>query len=478
SDITVKSEEVVGNVDEFLQKVESDICKELEISLVEQDEADKEIILNVYNNIIEAIHQEQHLITVVQSKYVASVEFKKQIVEWLNTSPNVDSLLSIKKTLKSLKARLRWKMVEKSNFEESDDYSESEMVKIKEEITELRNNVFQEIYKEQEEYEKLSYLVQKWFPELPLLHPEAGILKYMNSGGLLTVSLERDLLDAQPLKELSTKHPLVCSEVQGQMVLLKGYSVDVNTEARVIERAAKYHRAWSEFKAEPGLLQLMFLFFCKSDPLAYLMVPYYPGASLGALQLCAPLTPEEILKVMKGVACGLQTLHRADIVHGSLHKNNVFAVNREQGIVGDFDFTKSVDQRASMNSDVLHNLSLRSPELKMGQPASQASDMYAYGCLLFWLCVGDQEFNIKEDGTPEMDGLNMDNKVKSLLLNLICCNNRMTAKQVTDDDCFPLPDVIPNPPQNEPSEESEHEIAEDTERMEPFKNSSANPFPI
>lgn len=45
---------------------------------------------------------------------------------------------------------------------------------------------------------------------------------------------------------------------------------------------------------------------------------------------------------MKGVAQGLHTLHKADIIHGSLHQNNVFALNREQGIVGDFDFTKSV----------------------------------------------------------------------------------------------------------------------------------------
>lgn len=44
---------------------------------------------------------------------------------------------------------------------------------------------------------------------------------------------------------------------------------------------------------------------------------------------------------MKGVAQGLHTLHSANIIHGSLHQNNVFALNREQGIVGDFDFTKS-----------------------------------------------------------------------------------------------------------------------------------------
>ncbi|XP_048694351.2 serine/threonine-protein kinase 31 isoform X2 [Caretta caretta] len=437
SEVSLKSEEVVGNVDEVLEKVESDICKELEISLVAQDEADKEIILNAYNKVIQKIRQEQHLITVVQSKYLTSVEFKKQIAEWLNKSPNIDNLFSIKKTLKNVKARLRWKLVEKSNLEESDDYSEYEITKIKEEITGLRNSLIQEIYNEQEEYERLTCLVQKWFPELPLLHPEAGILKYMNSGGLLTVSLERDLLDAEPLKKLSTKHPLVCSEVQEQKVLLKGYSVDVNTEAKVIERTAKYHRAWSEFKEKSGLLQLMFLFLCKSDPLVYLMVPYYPGASLGALQASTPLTSEEILKVMEGVARGLHTLHKANIVHGSLHTNNVFALNRKQGIVGDFDFTKSVDQRASANSMVVGNLNLISPELRMGHLASPSSDMYAYGCLLFW-----------------------DNKVKSLLLNLIC-SNRMTAEQVLNDECFLFPDVIPAPPQSEPGEELECEKTEE-----------------
>ncbi|XP_044864066.1 serine/threonine-protein kinase 31 isoform X4 [Mauremys mutica] len=377
-----------------------------------------------------------------------------------------------------------------SGMIKSDDYSEYEITKVKEEITGLRNNLIQEIYNEQEEYETLTYLVQKWFPELPLLHPEAGILKYMNSGGLLAVSLERDLLDAEPLKELSTKHPLVCSEVQEQKVLLKGYAVDVSTEAKVIERTARYHRAWSEFKEKSGLLQLMFLFLCKSDPLVYLMVPYYPGASLGALQAGTPLTSEEILKVMEGVARGLHTLHKANIVHGSLHTNNVFAVNRKQGIVGDFDFTKSVDQRASANSMVVGNLNLISPELRMGHLASPSSDMYAYGCLLFWvpndfsiwnelvqrkkilfphrqkkllllkLFAGDQEFKIKENGTPEVDELNMDDKVKSLLLNLIC-SNRMTAEQVLNDDCFLLPDVIPAPPQNEPGEELECEKAEE-----------------
>ncbi|XP_019507537.1 PREDICTED: serine/threonine-protein kinase 31 [Hipposideros armiger] len=443
---SLTSEDAIGNIDEILEKTESSVCKELELSLTEQGDADNEIILNTYSQILQKIHSEERLIATVQSKHKSSIEFKKQIMECLDKSPNLDYLLSIKKTLKSLKARLRWKLVERNNLEESDDHDGSEIEKIKQEITQLRNRVFQEIYREQEEYEKLSSLTQKWFPEVPLLHPEIGLLKYMNSGGLFTMSLERDILDAEPMKELSSKRPLVCSEVNGQIILLKGYSVDVDTEARVIERAAAYHRAWREAKEESGLLPLIFLFLCKSDPMAYLMVPYYPRENLSAIQASVPLTLEEAFKVMKGVAQGLRTLHKADIIHGSLHQNNVFALNREQGIVGDFDFTKSVSQRTSVNM-MVGGLSLRSPELKMGKPASPSSDLYAYGCLLLWLSVQNQEFETNEDGIPKVDQFHLNDNVTSLLRSLICCGSSMTAEQVLNADCFLLAKgkSIPNP---------------------------------
>ncbi|XP_010626525.1 serine/threonine-protein kinase 31 isoform X2 [Fukomys damarensis] len=439
-------EDTIGNIDEILEKAESCVCRELEIFQIEQGDADREIILNTYSEILQKIRSEEKLIATIRSKYKDSIEFKKQMTEYINTSPSVDHLLSIKKKLKGLKAKLRWKLVEKNNLEESDDPDGPEIEKIKQEITQLRNSVFQEIYHEKEEYEKLNNLAQKWFPELPLLHSEIGLLKYMNSGGLLTMSLERDILDAEPMKELSSKRPLVCSEVNGQTVLLKGYSVDVDTEARVIQRAATYHRAWREAKEESGLLPLIFLFLCKSDPVAYLMVPYYPKANLSVIQASMPLSSEEALKVMKGVAQGLHTLHKADIIHGSLHQNNVFALNREQGIVGDFDFTRSVSQRASMNMTV-GGLSLTSPELKMGKPPSPSSDLYAYGCLLLWLFVQNQEFETNEDGIPKVDQFHLDDNVRSLLCSLMYFRSSLTAEQVSKAECFLLPKVksIPNP---------------------------------
>lgn len=46
--------------------------------------------------------------------------------------------------------------------------------------------------------------------------------------------------------------------------VFKGYSVDVSSEAKVIENVAKYHKVWNQQKEKSGLLQLLFLLFCKA----------------------------------------------------------------------------------------------------------------------------------------------------------------------------------------------------------------------
>nr|XP_014344521.1 PREDICTED: serine/threonine-protein kinase 31 isoform X2 [Latimeria chalumnae] len=435
---SMTSEEVVGNIDNLLEKAELDICKELEISLAEQGDADNAIMLKTYCKVMSKIHQEQQLLVAVQNKYVASIQFKSQIAQWLDETPNIDQLLSIKKSMKIMKAQLRWKLVEKSNMEECDEPSEAEIVKLRDEISSLRSAIYREVFREQEEYEKLSTMMKNWFPELPLLHPEARILNYTESAGLLSNSLERDLFDGEPMKELSNKRPLVCAEMQGQKVILKGYSVDHATEAKILKRAARYHKAWFEYKEESGLIQIMFLFLCKSDPLAYIVLPFYPGRSLKILQATDPLTTTEVVKVMRGVATGLQTLHHSNIVHGSLHPSNVFVINRKQGIVADFDFTLTKDQRSSANWMLTDQLSLVAPELQNKEPACPSSDMYAFGCLLLWMCFPDHEFVVQSNGIPKITALHMDCKLEALVSKLICPSDRLTATQVLEEEYFLL----------------------------------------
>ncbi|XP_041040327.1 serine/threonine-protein kinase 31-like isoform X3 [Carcharodon carcharias] len=395
SSASLSSMEVIGGVDVLLNQAEHDVCKELEISTTQKDEADMKIIHSAFIKLMKKINEEQDFLLVVQNKYAASVQFKEQVGQWLNTYPNVGDLLSIKRSVKSLKAQLRWKLVEKNNLEDLGSYDEVKMQGMKEEIRRLRDNIYEEICCEQREYEKLDNVVRNWFPELPVLHPEAAIKTYMQSAGLFTDSLERDLFDPEPMRELSSKRPLVCSEIKSQRILLK------------------------------------------SEPVTYVMVPFYPGCCLKTLQATNPLISVEVTNVMKGVAVGLQTLHNSNIVHGALHAHNVFAVNRERGIVGDFDFTKTADQRNIASWMVADKLDLVAPEVRNGQSAVPATDVFAYGCLLLWLKFPKNDFTINPDGTPDVSELSMDPKLLSLVSRLICFkpNDRLRIDQMLKEDC-------------------------------------------
>ncbi|XP_073437508.1 serine/threonine-protein kinase 31 isoform X3 [Dendrobates tinctorius] len=327
--------DIVLDIDNILEKVDFNVSKELEISLVEPGEEDRKIITNAYNKVVKLIFEETCLISALKEKYLASLEFKKNMSEWMNKNPNVDDLIMVKKSIKSLKAQLRWKLLESSSMEESDDYNATAHSEVKHEIETLRSKIFYEIQQEQNEY---------------------------------------------------------------------------------------------------------------FDPVVYLMVPFYPGESLGYIQANNKLTSYETVRVMKGVAHGLHTLHASNIIIGSLHDNNVFAVNRERGIVGDFDFTRNAEERSSASSICFPLLT--APEVKLGQPPSASSDVYSYGILLLWLCTGKKNVRHNSDGTPDLDKSDLDFKTEALLSRLVCCGDRMPTEhikmheyfQVSEPEYHPLPD--------------------------------------
>uniref|UniRef100_A0A8C9SNN9 Serine/threonine kinase 31 n=1 Tax=Scleropages formosus TaxID=113540 RepID=A0A8C9SNN9_SCLFO len=412
----VSLSDVPVSVDGLVQRAEMNLCKELNVSL--QNNQDIKIVSSAFYKVMQQIQKEQNLLCSIQEKYLLSTLFKEEVLQRQDNIPNVEELLTIKKRIKNLRSQLRWKMVEEGSMEEAEEQDFAEIKKKKEEIAETRNVLFREISREKEEYRKLSALANDSFPELPLLYPEADLLSYMRTDGLVVKSLDRDLFCAEPLRELSARRPLVCTEFQGQRVVLKGYSVDEEAEARMLERATQYYRA-SAPSEETGLLPLLALFFGKSDPLVYVMVPYFANGPLRAVQKSNPLNTAETVAVMRGVALGLQSLHKFGITHGSLHPNNVFVLKRQQGMVGDFDFTRTTEQRISDAGMIAGSLSLIPPEVGQGQSPSPASDMYTFGCLLLWLKFSQQ-----------------DPKLQALLSKLLRCSGRLTASEVLSDDYF------------------------------------------
>ncbi|XP_050986540.1 serine/threonine kinase 31 [Labeo rohita] len=427
---SLTEEDVAEGVDEILMNADNALCEELNPEISEQDDQERKIVFNAFRKAMQDIQREQSLLEAIRQKYELNRKFKQEIQQWQSGPPKADELFAVKKHIRSLRSQLRWKLVEVSCLEEAEELDLPEILKKKEEIAETRNALFQEISHEKKQYILLCDLMKRGFPELPMIYPDADIHGYISSAGLLMKSLDRDMFDAEPMKELSGRRPLLSTDFQGQKVVLKCCAVDEESEAKMLEQAAQYHRAQQQ---NPSTTVPLLALFCgKSDPLAYVMVPHYSNGSLRAIQKSSPLSSCEIRKVMKGVALGLQSLHAASLIHASLHPNNVFAVGREKGIVGDYDFTKAPEQRVSDSGMVAGSISLVAPELKQGQAPSPASDMYAFGGIMLWLHVPDFSGTLENEFT----GLGLDAKLHKLLSKLLISSTRLSASEALKEDYF------------------------------------------
>ncbi|XP_062393993.1 serine/threonine-protein kinase 31-like isoform X2 [Sardina pilchardus] len=430
--------DVCEGADMMLLLADSALAQELEesTSVQEQSCVDSQLISNTQHGLLQLIQKELDLLRVISDKHTLCSQLKQQAVQWQAGPPSLAELLSIKKQIRSLNTQLRWRLMEASVLEEAEEPDLMEVLKKKEEITGTRKALFKSISAEQREYEKLVAMTKTSFPELPLLHPDADILTYMRSGGVLLKSLDRDMLDTEPLRELSGRRPLLCSEFLGQRVILKGYCVEADGEEKVLARATLFGQTQ---KNCPHLLPLLGLFYGKNDPLAYVMVPYLPNSSLRMVQKRSPLTSSEVVMVMRGVALGLGALHSAGITHGALHPANVFVTNREQGIVGDYDLTKTAEQRAVDAVMKAGKISLVSPEQRQGTHthSTTASDMYAYGGLLLWLNHPDFDGTVNPDShTPDMSALKLESRLHSLLSKLLIGCDRLLAADVVAEQYF------------------------------------------
>ncbi|XP_067249120.1 serine/threonine-protein kinase 31-like [Chanodichthys erythropterus] len=437
---SVTEEDVADSVDEILMNADNALCEELSTEFSEQDNQERKIVFNAFRKAMRDIQREQSLLEEIKQTYELNTKFKQELQQWQSGPPKADELSVVKKRIRSLRSQLRWKLVEVSCLEEAEELDLPEILKKKEEIAETRNALFQEISHEKKQYIMLCDLVKRGFPELPMIYPDADINGYMSSAGLLMKSLDRDMFDAEPMRELSGRRPLLSTDFQGQKVVLKCYAVDEESEAKMLEQAAHYHRAQQQ--NPPTAVPLLALFCGKSDPLAYVIVPHYSNGSLRAIQKSSPLSSCEVRKVMKGVALGLQSLHAASVTHASLHPNNVFAIGREKGIVGDYDLTKTPVQRVFDSGMVAGSISLVAPELKQGQPPSPATDMYAFGGILLWLHVPDFSGTLEnEHQNVEFTALDLDAKLLKLLSKLLISSTRLSASEALKYEYFISVDV-------------------------------------
>jgi serine/threonine-protein kinase len=107
------------------------------------------------------------------------------------------------------------------------------------------------------------------------------------------------------------------------------------------------------------------------------------------------ILPERALEMTMGVLDALQNSHQAGIIHRDIKPANVMLTSTGQVKVMDFGIARAVaDTSASMTQTaaVIGTAQYLSPEQARGETVDNRSDVYAAGCLLYELLVGEPPF--------------------------------------------------------------------------------------
>ncbi|GAA4103923.1 protein kinase domain-containing protein [Actinomadura miaoliensis] len=128
----------------------------------------------------------------------------------------------------------------------------------------------------------------------------------------------------------------------------------------------------------------------EDDGVAYLVTEYIEGPSLlGHVTDNGPLSPGMLHGVAVGVAAALVGIHAAGLVHRDLKPSNVLLSISGPRVI-DFGIARALDAAAShtRTGQVIGSPGWIAPEQILGQRATPAVDVYAWGCLVAYAANG------------------------------------------------------------------------------------------
>jgi Protein kinase domain len=131
----------------------------------------------------------------------------------------------------------------------------------------------------------------------------------------------------------------------------------------------------------------------------YLDMRLVPGTDLSALLAeRGRLPPRTGVEIIAQVAAALDAAHAVGLVHGSLHPGNILVgggPGSEFAHLADLGIARTIRSAPACPTATGRpgtDLGYAAPELLSGAPADRRTDVYALGCLLFEVLVGQRPF--------------------------------------------------------------------------------------
>lgn len=109
----------------------------------------------------------------------------------------------------------------------------------------------------------------------------------------------------------------------------------------------------------------------------------------------------EALAVLTDILRGLEYAHKLEVVHRDLKPANILLDQEGRAHVADFGLAKAADAARQVETAtglVVGTPECMAPEQAMGKPVGTQADIYALGCLFYWMMAGRPPFRDENPG--------------------------------------------------------------------------------
>lgn len=157
----------------------------------------------------------------------------------------------------------------------------------------------------------------------------------------------------------------------------------------------------ARFRREARLLQFLThpnviraLTFTEERGAPWLVLERVPGHSLREeIEVRAPLSPEEVVPLLNGIAAALDHLHARGLVHLDVRPENIVVSPDGDVKLVDFGIAQTAGTlQESSDSTAPGAVAYLAPEQVSGDPVGVGTDVYALGCVVYELLTGRPPF--------------------------------------------------------------------------------------
>jgi CHASE2 domain-containing sensor protein len=138
----------------------------------------------------------------------------------------------------------------------------------------------------------------------------------------------------------------------------------------------------------------------QGEGVPYLVMELVEGPTLEALCGDTPMPLARAAPILETIAFAIDAAHAAGIVHGDITTRNVVVTsdaNGEHPVLIDFGLAREAGEaeRSSSGTDsyLAGTVAYVAPEIARGSPRTMASDMYAFGVLVYRVLTGREPFS-------------------------------------------------------------------------------------